>query len=169
MPYPYPPSSIIQFPTNGVEQVVGTVVVVVVGTVVVVVLAGVVVVVALGAVVVVIVLVVVVVGAAGGSGVGHIVSGPNRRHFLTSFSRQRLYFARRKRPHASAICGAHVERHSALETISVASARPLATAAARIVMIAKRFTVTVPSVSDPDSDAPVKVERRDPNAPPGRC
>src|SRR5262245_48254780 len=164
MPFPQP--SICQFPANGVEQVVGivvvvvlgTVVVVVVGTVVIVVLAGVVVVVALGAVVVVIVLVVVVVGAAGGSGMGQIVSGPNRRHFPTSFSRQGLYFARRKRPHAFTICGAHVERHSALEATSVASARPLATAAARMVMVAKRFTVPVPICSDPDSGAPVKVD-----------
>jgi hypothetical protein len=152
MPYPQP--SICQFPANGVEQVVGTVVVVV--------LAGVVVVVALGAVVVVIVLVVVVVGAAGGSGMGQIVSGPNRRHFPTSFSRQRLYFARRKRPHAFTICGAHVERHSALEATSVASARPLATAAARMVIVAKRFTVPVPICSAPDSGAPVKVDAATP-------
>ena len=88
-----------------------------------------------GAVVVVVVAtgtVVIVVGGEGRGGTGHIVSGPSRRHCRTRCSRQRLYFARRKRPHTSAMCGAHVERHSALEATGVASDWPLATTAARM-------------------------------------
>src|SRR4029077_4678552 len=86
-----------------------------------------------GAVVVVVVatgMVLIVVGGEGGADAGHIVFGPNRRHCRTRASRQRLYFAGRKPPHAVAICGRHADRHSALEATCAASAWPLATSTA---------------------------------------